>query len=39
MNELAQRALSQKPKISLNDMRKQAAVLKGSSSSKVKKQQ
>jgi hypothetical protein len=39
MNKLAQTAGSKKLKISLEDMRKQAVLLKNSSVSKIKKQQ
>ncbi len=38
MDKLAQAANSKKPKVSLEDMRKQAAQLKNSSISKLKKQ-
>jgi len=39
MNKLAQAANSQKPKVSLEDMRKQASLLKNNSGSKTKKRQ
>jgi hypothetical protein len=39
MNKLAQEANLKKPKVSLEDMRKQASKLKNSSVSKKKKQQ
>lgn len=39
MNKLAQEASSKKPKVSLEGMQKQAAQLKNSSASKIKKQQ
>lgn len=38
MNRLAQKANTKKLKLSLNDMRKQASMLKNNSSSNVKKQ-
>jgi hypothetical protein len=38
MNRLAREAHSKKPKLSLEDMRKQASTLKNSSTSKVKRQ-
>lgn len=39
MNKLAKQANSKKPSVSLDQMRKQASLLKNSSGSKVKKQQ
>jgi len=39
MNQLAEQANSKKSKLSLEDMRKQVALLKTKSVSKVKKQQ